>query len=342
MIMINGADTDHVGADYFNSCNNLDLSRLPYFQAFGDILGGIGSDCSYIDEESLLKTYKTGINKFLVLSQNLQSIGNKLNKIMTSLDNYHKANIFPDLLCYQEVWNAQPASLSIPGYNHFFKQRERGIGGGVAFYLKNCYNCKILKEISFFSENTYESLALQINIPGGQNLIFLNIYRPPSSTSLSQTEHNDLFFSQLNSALGLLSNINSKCFVVTDSNINLMAIDSDPTASRLTDLFSNFSYVNLITKATRISNQSSTCIDQVWTDSPAEILRVGVNVDSISDHFVNVFSINLNTDRRELSDKTLKRKFNETNINKFKSELSEVSWEDTLNTNDTDLACETF
>ncbi len=93
--MINSADMDHVGADYFNSCNNLDLSRLPYFQAFGDILGGIGSDCSYIDEESLLKTYKTGINKFLVLSQNLQSIGNKLNKIMTSLDNYHKVNIFP-------------------------------------------------------------------------------------------------------------------------------------------------------------------------------------------------------------------------------------------------------
>ena len=129
MIMINGADMDHVGADYFNSCNNLDLSRLPYFQAFGDILGGIGSDCSYIDEESLLKSYKTGINKFLVLSQNLLSIGNKLNKIMTLLDKYHKDNIFPDLLCYQEVWNSQPATLSIPGYNHFYKQRERGNGG---------------------------------------------------------------------------------------------------------------------------------------------------------------------------------------------------------------------
>jgi len=40
MIMINGVVLDHVGADYFTSCNNYDLSRLPYFQAFGDILGG--------------------------------------------------------------------------------------------------------------------------------------------------------------------------------------------------------------------------------------------------------------------------------------------------------------
>jgi len=329
--------------NHFNLLENNNLSQLPFFQPFNDIIGQTSINTRYHDEHSFLNNFKNDKSNILAISNNICSIGGKLDLIKTMLDRYKLNDIEPDVLAFQEVWNADELSLSIPGYNHFYAQREGGTrGGGVATYIKDSYNATILKKESIFIKGTFESLCIQVDIPGIKKIIFVNLYRPPSSPSLSQEEHNLTFFTNLNELLKMLSETKLSVYILSDSNINLFNVDTDPRASQLVDLCSSYEFVNLISKATRINNQAQTCIDHIFTNRPADTRRVGINIDTLSDHFANSIIINLNQDRRELCDTILKRKFNDSNISSFKDALSSLSWDGVTAHQCTNAACDAF
>jgi len=136
--------------NHFNLLENNNLSQLPFFQPFNDIVGQASLNTRYHDEHSFLNNFKNDKSNILAISNNICSIGGKLDLIKTMLDRYKLNDIEPDVLAFQEVWNADELSLSIPGYNHFYAQREGGTrGGGVATYIKDSYNATILKKSQF-------------------------------------------------------------------------------------------------------------------------------------------------------------------------------------------------
>ena len=78
-----------------------------------------------------------------------------------------------------------------------------------------------------------------------------------------------------------------------------------------------YSYVNIVNKATRYANNSRTCIYQIWWNHPQSVQKVGICTDSLSDHFYIAAIIDLHEDKKEHLVPLVKHKFNDKNIDKF-------------------------
>jgi len=80
-----------------------------------------------------------------------------------------------------------------------------------------------------------------------------------------------------------------------------------------------YSYVNIVDKATRFANSSRTCIDQIWCNQPQSVQKVGICTDSLSDHFHTAALLGLNKDKKEQVVPLVKRKFNDKNVEKLQN-----------------------
>ena len=189
--------------DYSNSgvvgvrnLNNTDILKTNFFKDnFSDFYNNL--ECKYLDEKEFTDHFKNSPTNFLALSMNIRSLPNKFVDLNNLLDRYKVKNVIPDLLCIQETWQADLLSLNINNYSLFSAVRSPGArGGGVCIYLNNLYHGSVLKE-SIFIENTFESLAIKIVIPGVGQQIAVCLYRPPSAA-------NDISFNTLSSLLDSL------------------------------------------------------------------------------------------------------------------------------------------
>ena len=80
---------------------------------------------------------------------------------------------------------------------------------------------------------------------------------------LSNTE---LCKSFLESFSGLLSSLSEKdCYIMADSNIDLLSIANSNLSLEYIELLLSYGFINLITKATRLTSNSSTLIDHIIT-----------------------------------------------------------------------------
>ena len=83
----------------------------------------------------------------------------------------------------------------------------------------------------------------------------------------------------------------------------------------------------LITKPTRITANSATLIDNIFTNHLTADICNGIIINDISDHlpiFAHVFDRNLKVN--DTSTKILKREINETTLAHFRESLSEANW----------------
>ena len=102
--------------------------------------------------------------------------------------------------------------------------------------------------------------------------------------------------------------------------------------------------MSVINKPTRISKNSVSCIDHIYTNSfiNHEILA-GIMKTDVSDHFP-VFIIDKNIKTTNYPDKIEKeiRAINNINIIKFKNILNKTDWMVVLNTQDPNRAYDVF
>ena len=76
-----------------------------------------------------------------------------------------------------------------------------------------------------------------------------------------------------------------------DSIIDLLKYNLNNNSNNLIDLSLNNGFLNIISKATRIQNNSSSLIDQIFFNKNPDSLTSEVIVSNISDHFLT-FTIN--------------------------------------------------
>ena len=89
------------------------------------------------------------------------------------------------------------------------------------------------------------------------------------------------------------------CIILTDSNIDLLKVDTDPNPVWLVNGMAEYSYVNIVNKATRYANNSRTCIDKIRCNHPQFVQKVGICTNSLSDHFYTAAIIDLNKNKKE-------------------------------------------
>ena len=82
---------------------------------------------------------------------------------------------------------------------------------------------------------------------------------------------------------------NRKSYICGDFNINLLSYDVYRSSKEFVDMMFSYGYYPLINKPTRITNISTTIIDNIFTSDIEFSKQSGLLVNDISDH-LPVFS----------------------------------------------------
>ena len=149
-------------------------------------------------------------------------------------------------------------------------------GGGVGLFI----NSKLIFNEEIYANHNCSSIDLEcqwiaINQPHSKQLIIGNIYRPPQGNIEKFIEKMDFKLSSFN-----LDRV--EIFVIGDFNID-MSDKNNANCKKLLDLIKPLGLRQIIKKATRPTNNNSSCIDLILTNSDM-IENVGVMDISLSDH----------------------------------------------------------
>jgi hypothetical protein len=260
----------------------------------------------------------------------MQSLPAKFNHLTSFVDHLNLSNIQFNILAFQECWKVAKNSFDIPGYNLFFKCRENGNGGGVGCYLKSDYVCNVIEDKKFFVENTFEALAIKVEIPNIKKFIVVSLYRPPNNTAESMEN----FFQSFNYLCEKLGNFNLPIYIFTDSNINLLNTGDGLYPNILFDTSISNGFMQIISKCTRMSADSKTLIDQIFTSHDlSNVSKSGVIIDSFSDHFMTFCCVKTRRSNNSNSDNkfTFHRNFSAFKKDQFLNDLNVISWDDVYN-----------
>ena len=139
-----------------------------------------------------------------------------------------------------------------------------------------------------------------------------------------------LFFfnERLNAVLNCVNNEKKLCYLMGDYNINILNYDSRSATVEFVDMLYSHAFLPLINRPTRITQNSATIIDNIFTNNIGES-ECGHNVilvTDISDHFP-IFHIWKHTQIAQTDDTYISsRNYSHVNKLSFQQALSEIDW----------------
>ena len=96
------------------------------------------------------------------------------------------------------------------------------------------------------------------------------IYRHPTTSDV------DVFIEELSTCLTKFSNNNSTFYILGDLNINSSSINRSPSAKRFLNMLLSCGAFPLITKPTRITDNSATIMDHIITNDYEHCIIPGI------------------------------------------------------------------
>ena len=163
-------------------------------------------------------------------------------------------------------------------------------------------------------------------------IIVGTIYRPPNQDV-------SIFTDSLTEILHNIRKEGKLLYIMGDFNINLLDTDNHIPSSEFLDNMYSLSFFPLITKPTRITQNTSTLIDNIFINDINNIQSFsGILFTGITDHFP-VFSINYGTKILEKVSSYKTRILSLSNMESFANKLRLENWQDVLSS---DNGSETF
>lgn len=245
-----------------------------------------------------------------VLSQNVQSIKNKINQLEALIDEHGF-----EILCITEhcCKSDEIAQFNFPNFllaSNYCRTVKRG--GGSSIYIKNHIPFKPLKTVSL--ESIFE--VSMVSIPSG-NLTIICVYRPPDGLL-------EPFFNMLES---LLSSVSLNANIVLCGDININSFNETPEKLQLFDIFQSFNLVSLSLFPTRVTRRTATSIDYLASNLPTQITELSITELDISDHSSLIFKVPCSIPKQRLP-LTQSRSVCDKKLEKFHASLSHFSLSD--------------
>ena len=272
--------------------------------------------------------------QFSMYHCNIRSVtknGNNLSNHLKALNHEF------DIICLSETWlnKTNHEVVGFPDYSHVCNYRESKMGGGVSILLKNGIQYHELTDLTS-STDIIECSFVQIEMTG-KNVIIGCIYRPPNSNLQGFTD-------EMCNISHKLSNLNNHVYLLGDYNVDLLKFNKhQPTSDFINTMFS-FSFLPLINRPTRITDNSATIIDNIFTNCHStHDYCSGIIPTDVSDHF-SIFHIIYNNSTPETSkpEYNLQRTINDNTITNCISVLRKTEWDNVLNSNDPETAYDIF
>lgn len=180
-----------------------------------------------------------------------------------------------DVLSIAEAWTTprDPDSLiSIPGYK--LHRNDRGLssnnqikeymlGGGVACYVIDTIQSKLVYAPQIATINETEYLLLELKVPNNDPLLFASVYRRPKGFLLSQ------FFIDIQCYVQ-----NYSCFIIS-GDLNRSINTSDYESSNLLDLISEHSLFLVPTGNSYHENNVHKWHDAIIIDDKDKLINCG-------------------------------------------------------------------
>ena len=241
------------------------------------------SMCNYIsisDFNRKKQNYKSGLT---ILNYNIRSFSANFDVFISNFDNFHS---IPDLLILTETWFKEDSLKEIPHFKDYHTIRQTHRSGGVSAYVKDNLNSNQIQNLSF-STPFIEICTIEI-ITNLNTFYVLSVYRP----------HSDLFDDFINCMNRILEDNllrNKHVIVLGDFNINHLNL-CNQTNSFL-NLMQSFYMIPLITGPTRfsqINSNSSSLLDQIWTNKPLSSYDSGIISLDLTDHLPTYYHMPLN------------------------------------------------
>lgn len=348
MIMVN-----HDIMDESNQLNNFNANPIydlhtkafyncPYTDLLEEcnISGNFHTENSYIDLISRMT-----VNSFKCVNINIQSLNAKFDSLRCFIDRISSANIQIDCFCIQEIFVNDLSPFSIENYSLIGVPRSGGRGGGTCIYLHSSHTYTHLKDKRFFISNILETTVIKVNIKNRNKLILVSLYRPNTNLHLTNQQQIDSFLEHYTQMLDYLSSFNCPIKINGDFNLDIFQYANNVSISSFLDISANYGFIQIITKATRICNNSFSLIDNIFIkDVTPKLINSGVLIDGLSDHFMTFSCIKTDTERVKKSNSNSKtyRPLTENKKLEFLNALNSRSWLEILTLNCPNLACDLF
>ena len=192
-----------------------------------------------------------------------------------------------DLICVTETWldnSITDECIAIPDYQIFRKDRNRH-GGGVAMYAHNSLPIRYLPQ---FDLNDLELVCVEVKLQS-KSIIVGCCYRPPSSRA-----EGDVFLENFQNVLNLMFvNSPDSLFILGDFNDRCFSWEDNHNASDLglkfRDQIENNILFQIIRDPTYITENYTSLLDLIITDSPGYVLDSGVGNPIGDPHHCYVF-----------------------------------------------------
>nr|CAI5827938.1 unnamed protein product [Callosobruchus analis] len=256
---------------------------------------------------------KTLNNYYCIIHQNVQSLGNSVDKINLVLQEHPLCKV----LCVTEHWKSeeQLQQIGIQGFKLASSFcREEGHHGGAAVYVeKNVMfqENRNLNKISVIGE--FECAVVEYKI-GNRHFVCCAIYRPPSGDRR-------IFFLKLEE---LLTHLNQTKIIIITGDFNIEMFYENNLNSELYSLMYSFSLKPKINGFTRVTSHSQSGLDNIFTNHincTAEVLET-----HISDHSAQKMVVPLESiyDNRV----SYRRFFTDNAKSNFQNELKQQDWQE--------------
>lgn len=255
---------------------------------------------------------------YFVLHMNCRSVNHKEEEIKTVLE-----ELKPDILCLTETWmdESNPKqTLETQDYKVIRKDRTEGFkqlhgksnGGGIAIIHKR--NQKI--KVKNIAEDDDEALWIQVQT---SNPFMLGLIYRASYTNMIHEEQGQ---TSLGKMLEKASLTTRNIITIGDFNCDTSSAEKTEETKQLEDIHEVHKLTQCITTPTRITDDTKTTIDHIWTNPENKLVKTSGTMIGISDHLAIYAKLEMK--RTEQKKGTIKfRSYKNYDAEKLKEDIKE-------------------
>ena len=173
-------------------------------------------------------------------------------------------------------------NVNIEGYDPFYSPSNTS-KGGTGIYVKSIYNTVERTDLKITHDN-FESTWIEIKNTKSKNIVCGCIYRHPRYDL-------DEFLRYITKCLEILSKENKEVYIAGDFNIDLLKLDNFPSYLEFYNLMTSNGFLSQIINPTRVTTNTSTIIDNIYSNCHENNQYSGNILLSISEHFSQFTSV---------------------------------------------------
>nr|CAI5834463.1 unnamed protein product [Callosobruchus analis] len=267
------------------------------------------------NENSKMHLDKGELSSYSICSVNIQGLNSKKDDLLIFLNDERF-----DVICICEHWlskNTLP-SVNLHPYELITSYcRENIVHGGVAIYSLSKIRTKPIDLTKYCQPLHAEFCGVELF---NRNTFLLSLYRSSASGNIH------IFFNKLTDILHFLYNRYKYIIIVGD--INLDPDKAQENLPDMTNLLTSFGLQYYINEPTRITNRSSSCLDNIITNISSTLVSAGVIKSDMSDHYPVFVTLDYYlTKPGNDADVQIVRAINDKRICKFVQKLRDTNWD---------------